>query len=904
MSVQSVKGHVIPVLLVSVVAGCGGGGGGGGSGMPDTASLTAFSNAVSFSTTENDTFRPRQTVFFSIDNPPEGGFFLSAYQTTGASELGTLKKVPQTFATYQVEIEFLPGSELIPGFHKETLEFHACLDKACNDEIANSPQTVEFTYTVKPLGAGVLGRNELLVDTVGIDAQDLVWDASRNVMYASTSSRSPIAPNSVVTLDPVTGAVLSATFAGSEPDALALADDGSLLYVGFNGANEFKRYVLPQMTLDLAVRLEPNPLKLGPEKALEMAVAPGAPHTVAVSRGSLGPGLGSRGVTLYDDGTPRPLTTQVGSGIITTTIQWGDDASMLYGGDSESSALGLYRMTVGASGITSTQEFGSEVGGGRRIHYADGHIYHDNGRIIDLAAHRMTALPDVVTRVIPDPSLNRVFALGSGSVLSLSSYDLTTRALVGSIALPGILGDPRRLIRWGDDGLAFSTNENELVLARGAHIDGPAPDTALFLSPYSIAVSAAAGSTEVPTAKLHALTTLPLSEGTHFEFDHTDNGIANITTVEGPQQHTLRLNIAFKAPDSLAPGTYRDTIEVRACRDAACAQPLPGSPKVAQVSYAVTSARTVSTVNVIARDLQYDSQAGRIYVSTTAGSPTYPASLAVVDPLTGDVTLCLEGGAPDPLALSPDGQYLYAGMDVSGTIQRFVLPGLVPDLQIGLGTEAYPGPYKATHLAVAPGDSAAVAAILSGANGPEALALFDGAAVRPDRVLLRDEQNFDNFDLVGSLAWDPSGSRLYGGNHRLSVLAVDADGVSVELRHQRDRVSQRIQLVDGRLYSSSGRVYDPLTGDVLGTFPGKGQFVVDGQLNRAFFVGFGLDLGGSIGTTIVESYDLSTFLPLGNVVLPTTFTRRMVRWGDDGLAIARSSDELVTISGPFVAPTP
>jgi len=47
------------------------------------------------------------------------------------------------------------------------------------------------------------------------------------------------------------------------------------------------------------------------------------------------------------------------------------------------------------------------------------------------------------------------------------SFNLTTFAPIGSILIPNVSGIPFRLIRWGQNGLAFNTDAGEIVLVGG-----------------------------------------------------------------------------------------------------------------------------------------------------------------------------------------------------------------------------------------------------------------------------------------------------------------------------------------------------------------------------------------------------------------------------------------------------
>ncbi|MGB2662882.1 MAG: hypothetical protein WAK48_02690 [Candidatus Acidiferrum sp.] len=68
----------------------------------------------------------------------------------------------------------------------------------------------------------------------------------------------------------------------------------------------------------------------------------------------------------------------------------------------------------------------------------------------------------------PDSTLNEAFfVFVSGTTATVQSFNLTTRALIGSIMIANVSGNPQRLIRWGQNGLAFNTDGGQLCLIGG-----------------------------------------------------------------------------------------------------------------------------------------------------------------------------------------------------------------------------------------------------------------------------------------------------------------------------------------------------------------------------------------------------------------------------------------------------
>ena len=61
--------------------------------------------------------------------------------------------------------------------------------------------------------------------------------------------------------------------------------------------------------------------------------------------------------------------------------------------------------------------------------------------------------------MVPDPVIGEAFFLTlSGTTATVQSFNLTTRAAIASITLSNVTGNPLRLIRWGQNGLAFNTD--------------------------------------------------------------------------------------------------------------------------------------------------------------------------------------------------------------------------------------------------------------------------------------------------------------------------------------------------------------------------------------------------------------------------------------------------------------
>ena len=74
-----------------------------------------------------------------------------------------------------------------------------------------------------------------------ISANDVVYDSSRDVLYASVGSDSAIG-NSILTLNPNDLSVIDRVLIGSEPGQLAISSDNSHVFVGIDGARAVRTF--------------------------------------------------------------------------------------------------------------------------------------------------------------------------------------------------------------------------------------------------------------------------------------------------------------------------------------------------------------------------------------------------------------------------------------------------------------------------------------------------------------------------------------------------------------------------------------------------------------------------------------------------------------------------------------
>ncbi|HET8670141.1 MAG TPA: hypothetical protein VFM05_05775, partial [Candidatus Saccharimonadales bacterium] len=279
--------------------------------------------------------------------------------------------------------------------------------------------------------------------------------------------------NSIKTINPATGAVDSSVFVGSEPDKLAISDDGQSLYVNLDGAFSIRRFDASTQTPGLEFSVGQDNF-FGRYAISDLAVAPGNPNLVAVARHHLGVSPPQAGVAVFDNGVQRP-NTGPGHSEGSDFLAFSASASTLYGAGFSSS---LKTLTVDASGVSVSSS--SQFGFGR-IKFSNNLIFTSGGQIINPVSNTLlgTITGAASDAFVPDTSAGRVYFVTqdpfSSNNLILRAFSIDTFLQVGSLTIPGVTGQPTSLVRWGANGLAFRTTSDELFIIQTSLIPSAEP---------------------------------------------------------------------------------------------------------------------------------------------------------------------------------------------------------------------------------------------------------------------------------------------------------------------------------------------------------------------------------------------------------------------------------------------
>ena len=353
--------------------------------------------------------------------------------------------------------------------------------------VADLASAGQATITASNTGSAVPGSNSLLfsvnsappsgnqISVYSAGGNDLVWDAIAAKIYVSMPGSQADSGDAIAIVDPAAGTVTNSGFLGSDPAKLSLSDNGQYLYMALYGENAIQQLTLPALNVSASWNLGGAGQFLGPYYALDLQAAPGAPQTTAVTLANFDVSPSPVALAIYDGSTPRLNQLQA---ILYpySSLQWAGNSSTLYAVDQQA-PQDLLVLGVGSSGPTLTQHYDGVVNPySGSIHYdaGTGLVYTDGGQAIQPSDGAVVGSYGASGIAVPDSAQDRVFILGQtvaqGGTLNytIESFNQTQFTAVDSITIENVVGTPTAFIRWGSNGLAFTTRVGAPADFRGA----------------------------------------------------------------------------------------------------------------------------------------------------------------------------------------------------------------------------------------------------------------------------------------------------------------------------------------------------------------------------------------------------------------------------------------------------
>jgi hypothetical protein len=249
------------------------------------------------------------------------------------------------------------------------------------------------------LGAGVT--------LVLLPGTAIVADPSRELFYLATESDAPGYPNAVAALSPDGSVAWSVAF-DATPGSLAIADDGSELYVGFPTEPTVRRVSLATHQVDLTIPLTASQ---GAAFAWTIEAVPGNPHSCVV-------GTHGYGLVVFDDATARSVHTFDTSG--GTPGSWDAfhlaSATVGYQIQAGGTYANLYPLALSGTGIVENNGVVNAFGASTPdFALAAGLAYGFDGTVIDPTTGTMVGHFDVGGEIFPGGWMGNTVIVGEAN---------------------------------------------------------------------------------------------------------------------------------------------------------------------------------------------------------------------------------------------------------------------------------------------------------------------------------------------------------------------------------------------------------------------------------------------------------------------------------------------------------
>lgn len=220
-------------------------------------------------------------------------------------------------------------------------------------------QPAEPPYTLVLDSAQVaglfIGPDAVADDLIPLARRDLVYDETRALYYATVDNADPVNANRIAVIDSRDGSTSYSRVVGAKPGPLALAADGSVLYVGLQGSGEVVKLALPAMTELGRLRLPVEPFNRTQFLPDDISVSPLDADVVAVAMYRSGAYPRHAGLVLARNLALMPTRTSPLRGA--NLVEFSPDGQWLYSLENEGSGGALRYHAVQADGLVERQSF-------------------------------------------------------------------------------------------------------------------------------------------------------------------------------------------------------------------------------------------------------------------------------------------------------------------------------------------------------------------------------------------------------------------------------------------------------------------------------------------------------------------------------------------------------------------
>ena len=327
---------------------------------------------------------------------------------------------------------------------------------------------------------------------VAIVNNSMIYDLANGLFYLSVPSAAGVPyANSIVSIDPATGALGKPIPVGSEPNRMAITADGRYLWVALDGAAAVRRVDLSTGTADPQFSVASS--GLGWVTVSALAALPGAPGSVVASTYEFGDPSSGVSLTIFDNGVPRH--TDISSSTYSyDPIAWillVDPArNEIYGlGGADNYSYKTYAYSDGGVALKSSTftDLTYAQNNTDEAQIVDGGLYTDYAQVVDPESGAVLGTFDPLSgsyvegSVTIDTTLGKIFYLYAGTNGFLDLQAINLADLKPTADQPIVVSPPQfraeyqwagptsnRLTRWGANGLAFRSTAGFVSLRSSA----------------------------------------------------------------------------------------------------------------------------------------------------------------------------------------------------------------------------------------------------------------------------------------------------------------------------------------------------------------------------------------------------------------------------------------------------
>ena len=313
-----------------------------------------------------------------------------------------------------------------------------------------------------------------------LQSSSLVVDPVGGLLYAAIPASAPQNPSTIIAINPATGAVMTPVAVSSDPQHLAVSEDGTELYVA-TSAGVLQRLNLKTLAIEKTFNL-PVDSEWGQTYVQEMHVVPGSPKLIVVELfAHVDPA--EDGAALYNDsglvnwipGVNHQSPLMLDSFTFTSpTAIYGLPEGASFFGQLQVSSTGLSVVSASGFGCCNESTGSSLTSDGTLLYTNSGEVWNPTtqtllGTYLEASGSQLF----YVGRPVPDTANGHTYFLDNNSGTAVNIYNQVGYGLGSTLSFWNAnLNNSTDLVRWGDKGLAFrnydssgfTANQDQIVI--------------------------------------------------------------------------------------------------------------------------------------------------------------------------------------------------------------------------------------------------------------------------------------------------------------------------------------------------------------------------------------------------------------------------------------------------------